>query len=595
MASKAKPVLPLLEAGPVPLVQLRAQAKKQLVDLIDSRRGKKALILDPAISGSLTQLDAGLSELFTEHGIIKLLYLERVRLDDAIYNASEPHLSDVRPILYVARATLENAQLIAWQIKSSSARSPNRHEYSVFWVPRRSVAVEHVLEDEGVYGDVIQGEFPLDMVPLDDDVLSLELDSAFRECTLEGDPSSLFYTASALMRLQYTYGLIPRIQGKGPAAAAVKDMAIRIRKEGPLPLAAATACRIHRAIILDREIDPITPMVTQITFEGLIDEITGIKNGSVMYTPSKREGAGPAGGGDGGRSRPGSTLLNSTDPFYKEFRDLPYYITSQRLQQYARDARKEYAELGSKDLSELKTFVKGLPKLLLLDRLSDLAVPVAEVVKEQAFHDRLKAEQDILEGYDVEESVQYIQEQMWRGAEALAVLRLLSLFSSCCGGLPKKHADSMRSEFLAAYGHQHLATLNNLEKAGLVKPQGSSSTRSSTFASLRKGLRLIVDDPDQMTANPSDISYLHKGYAPISIRLVEAAVKGGWGPVAEVLSILPGAQFDILQVLDPDGRVVDRPYKAVAAAGEQHPPYSMPAIATPLSHAWVTTGSTSAY
>lgn len=54
-----------------------------------------------------------------------------------------------------------------------------------------------------------------------------------------------------------------------------------------------------------------------------------------------------------------------------------------RLQQYARDARKEYTELGSKDLSELKNFVKGLPKLLLLDRLSDLAVPVAEVVKEQ--------------------------------------------------------------------------------------------------------------------------------------------------------------------------------------------------------------------
>jgi hypothetical protein len=58
-------------------------------------------------------------------------------------------------------------------------------------------------------------------------------------------------------------------------------------------------------------------------------------------------------------------------------------LLNRRLQQYARDARKEYAELGSKDLSELKSFVKGLPKLLLLDRLSDLAVPVAEVVKEQ--------------------------------------------------------------------------------------------------------------------------------------------------------------------------------------------------------------------
>jgi hypothetical protein len=63
-----------------------------------------------------------------------------------------------------------------------------------------------------------------------------------------------------------------------------------------------------------------------------------------------------------------------------------------RLQQYARDARKEYAELGSKDLSELKSFVKGLPKLLLLDRLSDLAVPVAEVVKEQV---RLRSQQAV--------------------------------------------------------------------------------------------------------------------------------------------------------------------------------------------------------
>jgi hypothetical protein len=41
---------------------------------------------------------------------------------------------------------------------------------------------------------------------------------------------------------------------------------------------------------------------------------------------------------------------------------------------------------------------------------------------------------------------------------------------------------------------------------------------------------------------------LSQGYAPISIRLVEAALKGGWGPVAEVLSMLPGGQFDSLQV-----------------------------------------------
>jgi hypothetical protein len=120
-------------------------------------------------------------------------------------------------------------------------------------------------------------------------------------------------------------------QGKGPAAAAVKDMLIKMRKENPVPLNPASNSHIHRAILIDREVDPITPMVTQITFEGLIDEVTGIKHGSVAYTPSKREVGAAAGEvGAGGRGRGNIMLLNSSDPFYKEFRDLPYYITSQR-------------------------------------------------------------------------------------------------------------------------------------------------------------------------------------------------------------------------------------------------------------------------
>lgn len=35
------------------------------------KRGKKALVLEPSISGPLTLLDAGLSELLTEHGVVK--------------------------------------------------------------------------------------------------------------------------------------------------------------------------------------------------------------------------------------------------------------------------------------------------------------------------------------------------------------------------------------------------------------------------------------------------------------------------------------------------------------------------------------------
>jgi hypothetical protein len=51
--------------------------------------------------------------------------------------------------------------------------------------------------------------------------------AAGRECTLEGDTSSLFYAASALLKLQQMYGLIPRLQVGGRLHGA-SGMVIRV-------------------------------------------------------------------------------------------------------------------------------------------------------------------------------------------------------------------------------------------------------------------------------------------------------------------------------------------------------------------------------
>lgn len=48
------------------------------------------------------------------------------------------------------------------------------------------------------------------------------------------------------------------------------------------------------------------------------------------------------------------------------------------------------------------------------------------------------------------------------------------------------------------------------------------------FASLRKSLRLLIDDTDNADELENDISYVYSGYAPISARLVQCvAQKGG--------------------------------------------------------------------
>jgi len=401
---------------------------------------------------------------------------------------------------------------------------------------------------------------------------------------VEGDSGALFYVARAITQLQLVFGLIPRLQGKGPAAVAVRDMCIRMRRESPV-LSSTGACgAISRAILIDREADIVTPMMTQVTFEGLIDEVTGIKNGAVPYVAKDKRGeeALTSSSAASSSSRGGSTPLNSTDPFYKEFRDLPYNVASWRLAQYAREAQREYAGLSSKDISELKTFVKSLPNVMLLDRLSDIASAVTDKVKAGSFQlsDRMKLEQDIVETYDIEAAVTTIEELMFRGADVLDVLRLLVLLNECQQGLSRKHLDTLRGELLHTYGHQHLLTLNALEKAGFIRA-ASTSSRSS-FKELRKALKLIGQEQEEAPGehNPTDLSFLYKGYAPLSLRLVEAALKQtGWGQVAEVLPLLPGPHFDITQTLDAHGLPIERHTKQHLIAQQQgasEPPSTSP-------------------
>lgn len=74
----------------------------------------------------------------------------------------------------------------------------------------------------------------------------------------------------------------------------------------------------------------------------------------------------------------------------------------------------------------------------------------------------------------------------------------------------------------------------------------------STFGTLKRGLRLLVEDIDDK--DPSDIAYVYSGYAPLSVRLVEAAVKGpGLAALPEdILKSLPGPSFSIEQTSEDE-------------------------------------------
>lgn len=78
----------------------------------------------------------------------------------------------------------DNLDNIQDQIKRVQRDSQVDHEFSIFWVPRRTLVCDKILEDQGVLGDVSIAEFPLYFIPLERDVLSLELEESFADLYL---------------------------------------------------------------------------------------------------------------------------------------------------------------------------------------------------------------------------------------------------------------------------------------------------------------------------------------------------------------------------------------------------------------------------
>ena len=70
------------------------------------------------------------------------------------------------------------------QIKKLQQDSQTEHDFSVFIAPRRTLVSDQVFEEAGVLGDLSIEGFPLYFLPLDHDLLSLELEDSFADLFL---------------------------------------------------------------------------------------------------------------------------------------------------------------------------------------------------------------------------------------------------------------------------------------------------------------------------------------------------------------------------------------------------------------------------
>lgn len=70
------------------------------------------------------------------------------------------------------------------QVKRLQQTAATDHNFSIYWVPRRTLVAEKILEDGGVLGDVTSSEWALYFHTLEPDLLSMELDDSYGELSL---------------------------------------------------------------------------------------------------------------------------------------------------------------------------------------------------------------------------------------------------------------------------------------------------------------------------------------------------------------------------------------------------------------------------
>ncbi|NXF98305.1 VP33A protein, partial [Eubucco bourcierii] len=526
-----------LSSGRVNLTALREAGRRELREFLDKCAGSKAIVWDEYLTGPFGLIAQ--YSLLKEHEVEKMFTLKPGRLPQA----------DVKNIIFFVRPKLELMDIITDNVlREDRGRSPQR-DFHILFVPRRSLLCEQWLKEQGVLGSFIHREqYSLDLIPFDGDLLSMESESAFKECYLESDQTSLYHAAKGLMTLQALYGTIPQIFGKGECARHVANMMIRMKREFPGSQNSIFPV-FDTLLLLDRNVDLLTPLATQLTYEGLIDEIYGIQNTYVKLPPEKFA---PKKQGEGGKdlpTEPKKLQLNSAEELYAEIRDKNFNAVGSVLSKKAKIISAAFEERHhAKTVGEIKQFVSQLPHMQAARSSLANHTSIAELIKDittsEDFFDNLTVEQEFMSGIDTDKVNNYVEDCIAQKHPLIKILRLICLQSVCNSGLKQKVLDYYKREILQTYGYEHILTLSNLEKAGLLKPQTSGR---NNYPTIRKTLRLWMDDVNEQ--NPNDISYVYSGYAPLSVRLAQLLARPGWRSIEEVLKILPGPHFEERQQL----------------------------------------------
>ncbi|KAM6981300.1 vacuolar protein sorting-associated protein 33B [Aplochiton taeniatus] len=542
---------------------LKRLARDQLIYLLEQLPGRKDLFIEADLMSPLDRI-ANVTTL-KQHEVDKLYKVEY-----------KPIVSTSDQLCFLIRPRIRTVKWIC-DIVNADKTAGKCRRYKIVFTPQKFYACETLLEEQGIFGDVTTDEWAFYLLPLDDDIISLELPEFFRDTFVEGDQRWVRTAGSALHLLHSLYGPFSKVYGIGRCSKMAYESWREQVEEGEQK---ARQAEIGNVFLIDRDVDFVTPLCSQVVYEGLVDDIFRIKCGCVEF------------GSDVTSSDKSiKVMLNSQDKVFNEIRNEHFSNVFSFLSQKARNLQTAYDKRRGMDIQQMKTFVSDELKGLKQEhRLLSLHIGACESMMKkktkQDFQELLKTEHSLLEGFEIRECISVIEEHINRQVSMVESLRLLCLLSITENGLLSKDYRSLKAQYLQSYGVDHLLTFANLKQLGLLVEQQpgetltvmesrvgklvndraagkltdafSSLAKKSNFRALSRRLNLVPKSDEEYDLRvPRDMAYIFSGaYVPLSCKLVEQVLeRDGWTGLEEVTRMLNGQEFAVTRSNGTDSRV----------------------------------------
>ncbi|KAJ6254395.1 vacuolar protein sorting-associated protein 33a [Anaeramoeba flamelloides] len=538
---------------------IEMHSRSPFIKLLNRLDGKKVLVLSPIILQSIN-LVLSLQELqgqevekfytFSDSlpklpkGTKHLLYM--IRSNTTAARWLKRHLKGHK---WITRKPLSQTRQDGEEEKEEEEEETEpRPKITVVFIPHITLDCEKELEAQGLLDEINVLPFPSFMYPIDKDLYSLGIDEEFRYWILE-DITPITETIHSLIELQKVLGLIPNIVHVGSSSYKVKKKICQLARQKEIP--AIKDPGIDTLILIDRSIDFITPLLTPLNYEGLIDEFYSISQSFVkipskILTPKNKKAIQPPNnnnnnngnnpnGQQQAKQKPkySSICLNSSDPVYQTIRDLNMQDVSTYLKQIISELSKGYEERHKADnIQKLKKFVKQLSvlqqnKQKISVHLSITEKIVQKTIKSPKFVEDMQAVFSLIAD-DVPLN-DHLEIMISRENSIKPLLRFFCLQSLIGNGIKSKFYDLFREKLVRNFGYEHLFTLMNLERMGLLKKHSNKSK----WSQLRDKLRLFNEN----FSNSNDITQVFSGYAPLAIRIIQTIMSNAEDGIKEIQAL----------------------------------------------------------